>query len=136
MSSEFASHIGMKGNYFCRVCHATSDKKGRSPGAAGEISHIKEFMTAGKPRTKEETIADLESQLKRVLNGAPSAVGDMATDTGSKDKYFQHFVDKLQAASNKLKEQQKQSGYTTKPAGASKANEVKAMLRKLRDDMP
>ncbi|KAJ6596105.1 hypothetical protein B0H10DRAFT_1960220 [Mycena sp. CBHHK59/15] len=58
-----------------------------TPWAAGEISRIKEFMTAGKPRTKEETIADLESQLKRVLDA-----------TG---------------ASNKLKEQQKQSGYTT-----------------------
>ncbi|KAJ6615980.1 hypothetical protein B0H10DRAFT_1949459 [Mycena sp. CBHHK59/15] len=73
MSSEFASHIGMKGNYFCRVCHATSDKKECPPGAAGEISRIKEFTTAGKPRTKKDTIGDLESQLKRVLDGAKSS---------------------------------------------------------------
>ncbi|KAJ7825082.1 hypothetical protein B0H13DRAFT_1918803 [Mycena leptocephala] len=64
MSSEFASHIGMKGKYFCR---------------------------AGAPGTKEQTIVDLIAQLKRAVDGAPSAVDDMATDTGSKDKYFQHF---------------------------------------------
>jgi hypothetical protein len=45
MSSEFASHIGMKGKYFCRVCQAKSDKNNRAPGHAGEIDRLKEFMT-------------------------------------------------------------------------------------------
>ncbi|KAJ6580335.1 hypothetical protein B0H10DRAFT_2179659 [Mycena sp. CBHHK59/15] len=133
MSSEFASHIGMQGNYFCRVCNAKSDKKSRAPGTAGEIDRLKDFMTPGVPRSKEKTVADLEQQLKRAINGAPSAVDTMATDTGSKDKYFQHFVDKLQTASTKLKEEQKM-----KPADGtlSKADEVKAMLHRLRDEMP
>ncbi|KAJ7110514.1 hypothetical protein C8R44DRAFT_833390 [Mycena epipterygia] len=133
MSSEFASHIGMQGNYFCRVCKATSSKKTRAPGDAGEIERLKDFMTAGSRRSKTDTIADLEKQLERAINGAPSAVSEMATGTGSKDKHFQHFIDKLQEAANKLREEQKdQDSERT----ISKAAEVKAMLHRLRDEMP
>ncbi|KAJ7480506.1 hypothetical protein B0H11DRAFT_2157896 [Mycena galericulata] len=110
MSSEFASHIGMKGKHFCRICKAKSDKNSRAPGHAGEIDRLKEFMTAGAARTKEQTIADLTAQLQRAIDGAPSAVDDMATESGSKDKYFQHFLDKLQAAASKLREEQKERG--------------------------
>lgn len=85
-------------------------------------------------RSREATIADLEKQLQRAINGAPSAVADMATATGSKDKYFQHFVDKLQAASNKLKEQQKEPD--SEPRNVSKAEQVKEMLHRLREEMP
>ncbi|KAJ7463932.1 hypothetical protein FB451DRAFT_1491960 [Mycena latifolia] len=102
MSSEFASHIGMKGKHFCRICKAKSDRNNRAPGHAGEIDRLKEFMTAGAPRTKEQTIADLTAQLQ--------PVDDMATESGSKDKYFQHFLDKLQAAASKLREEQKERG--------------------------
>lgn len=46
MASEFASHIGMGGKFFCRVCHARgADEKTRPPGAAGEIDRLKDFMT-------------------------------------------------------------------------------------------
>jgi hypothetical protein len=45
MSSEFASHIGMQGNFFCRICKATASKKNRTPGVAGEIDRLKDFMT-------------------------------------------------------------------------------------------
>ncbi|KAJ7127607.1 hypothetical protein C8R44DRAFT_616458, partial [Mycena epipterygia] len=133
MSSEFASHIGMQGNYFCRVCKATSSKKTRAPGDAGEIERLKDFMTAGSRRSKTDTIADLEKQLERAINGAPSMVSEMETGTGSKDKHFQHFIDKLQEAANKLREEQKdQDSERTIP----KAAEVKAMLHRLRDEMP
>ncbi|KAJ6538247.1 hypothetical protein B0H10DRAFT_1971665 [Mycena sp. CBHHK59/15] len=127
MSSEFASHVGMK---------AKSDKKNRPPGHAGEIDRLQEFMTAGAPRTKEDTIADLSAQLRRVLEGAPSAVDDMATESGSKDKYFQHFVDKFQTAASKLREEQKDRGSGLPDTGVSKAEEVIAMLHKLRAEMP
>ncbi|KAF8171202.1 hypothetical protein K438DRAFT_1613188, partial [Mycena galopus ATCC 62051] len=136
MSSEFASHIGMKGKYFCRVCQAKSDKNNRAPGHAGEIERITEFMTAGIPRTKEKTITDLAAQLKRALDGAPSAADDMATESGSKDKYFQHFLDKLQAAASKLRDEQKERGPGPSESGVSKAEEVKNLLCQLRTEMP
>ncbi|KAJ7623989.1 hypothetical protein B0H17DRAFT_1288780 [Mycena rosella] len=136
MSSEFASHIGMKGKYFCRVCKAKSDKNNRAPGHAGEIDRLQEFMTAGIPRTTDETITDLTAQLKRAIDGAPSAVDDMATESGSKDKYFQHFLDKLQAAASKLRDEQKERGAGPSESGVSKAQEVKEMLHRLRADMP
>ncbi|KAJ7831981.1 hypothetical protein B0H13DRAFT_2240508 [Mycena leptocephala] len=134
MSSEFASHVGMKGKFFCRVCKAKSDKNGRAPGDAGEIDRLKDFMTAGIPRTKQQTMSDLTAQLKRAIDGAPSAVDDMATDTGSKDKFFQHFLDKLQAAASKLRDEQKERGPSG--TGVSKAEEVKNLLHKLRAEMP
>ncbi|KAJ7719255.1 hypothetical protein B0H14DRAFT_3098620 [Mycena olivaceomarginata] len=121
MSSEFASH-------------AKSDKNGRAPGDAGEIDRLKEFMTAGIPRTKQQTISNLTAQLKRAIDGAPSAVDDIATDTGSKDKFFQHFLDKLQVAASKLRDEQKERGPSG--TGVSKAEEVKNLLHKLRAEMP
>jgi hypothetical protein len=72
--------------------------------------------------------------LERALNGAPSAVSDLATATGSKDKYFQHFLDQLQTAANKLKEEQKGQDFGNREM--SKTAEVKAALRRLRDKMP
>lgn len=45
MQSEFASHIGMSGRNFCRVCNASgADAKSRAPGPAGEIEKVTEFM--------------------------------------------------------------------------------------------
>ncbi|KII94845.1 hypothetical protein PLICRDRAFT_693166 [Plicaturopsis crispa FD-325 SS-3] len=134
MASEFASHVGMTGKCFCRVCHVRgADEKNRAPGVAGDIERLKDFITEAKLRSKGETVADLDAQLKRVLDGAPSAVDGMATDTGSKDKYFGHFVSQFQAAANKYKDQHKNIA----PAGGmSKAEEVRNVLRKVRDTMP
>ncbi|KAJ6487363.1 hypothetical protein C8R47DRAFT_979100 [Mycena vitilis] len=136
MASEFASHVGMKGKYFCRVCKAKSDKANRAPGNAGEIDRLKEFMTAGVPRTKKETVADLTAQLQRAVDGAPSAVDDMATESGSKDKYFQHYLDELQAAASKLREEQKEAGPGPSEAGIPKRQQIKDLLARLRAEMP
>jgi len=58
------------------------------------------------PRSKESTKLSLEAQLAKIMDGAPSSVAAMSTATGVKDKYFQHFVDKLAAACAKIKAQQ------------------------------
>jgi hypothetical protein len=60
----------------------------------------------------------------------------MATESGSKDKYFQHFLDKLQAAASKLRDEQKERGTGPSEAGISKAEEVKKLLHQLRSEMP
>ncbi|KAJ7916453.1 hypothetical protein B0H13DRAFT_2449123 [Mycena leptocephala] len=102
--------------------------QGDNPMSSEFASH------AGIPRTKQQTMSDLTAQLKRAIDGAPSAVDDMATDTGSKDKFFQHFLDKLQAAASKLRDEQKERGPSG--TGVSKAEEVKNLLHKLRAEMP
>ncbi|KAI0365438.1 hypothetical protein BV20DRAFT_925278, partial [Pilatotrama ljubarskyi] len=109
MASEFCSHIGMKGKYLCRVCHARADENNRSPGIAGE----KELsLQAGRPRTKAETLEQLSKQERRAFEGAPSAVDGLATETGVKDKYLLHFVNKLQTRLNKWREQEKNDTLT------------------------
>ncbi|TBU25646.1 hypothetical protein BD311DRAFT_852410, partial [Dichomitus squalens] len=126
MSSEFASHIGMKGKYFCRVCHVASSGSGN--GAEKEESRINTFITAGTPRTKEETIRDLEAQEAKAFEGAPSSVDGLATSTGTKDKYFQHFVDSLQTKLNQWREEHK--------GGGERAERMQTFLQDLRAKMP
>ncbi|EMD30756.1 hypothetical protein CERSUDRAFT_101018 [Gelatoporia subvermispora B] len=174
MASEFASHIGMNGKFFCRVCKAndttsgkhrvdfdafylpfeacwrlhcpvarqkgfkvtSKDPKGRqrSPDENAEIARVQTFLQAGAPRTKEETVANLHSQLRRALNGAPSAVDEMATNSGTKDKFFAHFLDQLQTASSTIKEQQRD--VTVMHGGLSRADQVRAHLEQCRAQMP
>ncbi|KAI0323276.1 hypothetical protein GY45DRAFT_1264888, partial [Cubamyces sp. BRFM 1775] len=133
MASEFASHIGMKGKYMCRICHARADDKDRQPGVAGEKERLTEFMTAGADRNKRETLAELAKQEARAFEGAPSAVDSLATETGVKDKYFQHFVDVLQVKLNKWRELDKQDAPLPRPSKAARQAEF---LRQIRREMP
>ncbi|KII85794.1 hypothetical protein PLICRDRAFT_115102, partial [Plicaturopsis crispa FD-325 SS-3] len=149
MQSEFASHIGMQGKCYCRVCHAKGTDKDRAPGRAGEISRIDDFtkvsalclgcsfclsvLQAGPPRNKDETIESLEAQLKRAFDGAPSAVDTLATDSGAKDKYFQHYVDKLQNICNEVRDRQK---HVPPRPGLSKAEELREHLAEVRAALP
>ncbi len=80
--------------------------------------------------TKEKTLADLEGQLVQALGGAPSAVDELATQSGTKDKYFTHFVSQLQDLANEVHEKHK--GAT----GASAKSEVQRQLAALREKMP
>ncbi|KAI0696469.1 hypothetical protein C8T65DRAFT_756256 [Cerioporus squamosus] len=128
MSSEFASHIGMAGRCICRVC-----RKPEVADAAPEEERILDFLTAGEPRSKEQTLRDLDEQHQRVMGGAPSAIDAMGTATGTKDKYYQHFVDLIQAKVNKWREDHKNV-----PAreGSSKKAMEREMLEELRRTLP
>ncbi|KAI0629204.1 hypothetical protein C8Q77DRAFT_1161385 [Trametes polyzona] len=140
MASEFASHIGMQGKYFCRVCHVCGSQDEKGDHTQGEVRRLTDFMKAGEPRSKEETIGDLEEQEKRVLEGAPSAVDTLATETGSKDKYFQHFVDILQVKLTQWRDDEKRTQETrrstTSKSAASRKDREQAFLRDLRENMP
>ncbi|KAH9925773.1 uncharacterized protein B0H18DRAFT_1085196 [Fomitopsis serialis] len=78
MSSEFASHIGMSGRCYCRICrtHNAQDNPRECLDA---------FMKPGEPRTATDTRRDLEEQLNKALGGAPSSVDGLATLSGTKD---------------------------------------------------
>ncbi|RDX40530.1 hypothetical protein OH76DRAFT_1394203 [Lentinus brumalis] len=129
MQSEFASHIGLTGKCFCRICHVRSSDKARPPGDQGEAVRLAEFLETGRPRDKAETVRALDEQLALILGGAPSNAGPVATETGSKDKYFQHFAERLAAHCAKLKSRSSgdSSGYT-REALAEKMKEFRATL--------
>ncbi|KAI0353117.1 hypothetical protein OH77DRAFT_1522874 [Trametes cingulata] len=134
MSSEFASHIGMQGKCFCRCCKVKGgDGSSRAPGAEGDKARLDEFLSVGAKRTKEETVCDLQSQLDRALGGAPSGVDELATQTGTKDKYFTYYVGKLQETVNAVRQQQKNSAA---PPGLTKAEEIRRTLQEVRASMP
>lgn len=76
---------------------------------------------------------DLTAQLNRVLSGAPSAVEEMATQTGSKDKYFGYYVAKLQDAVNAVRERHK---HTPPTAGISRSADIRQTLADVRKTMP
>jgi len=72
----------------------------------------------------------LDAQLARILDGAPSSVAAISTASGIKDKYFQHFADKLGSACADIKTQQWEN-----PVICGHDYLVRE-LRKIRDTMP
>ncbi|KDQ53774.1 hypothetical protein JAAARDRAFT_209796 [Jaapia argillacea MUCL 33604] len=105
MQSEFASHIGLTGKKFCRVCHVSGgDAKNRS-GEQGERDRVSDFLKIGDPRSKADTRMALEEQLQEILKAAPSNTATLATNSGVKDKYFQYFAEQLSEYCASLKNQ-------------------------------
>ncbi|KAJ3559218.1 hypothetical protein NM688_g473 [Phlebia brevispora] len=108
MASEIANHVGMSGTMFCRICHGKGlDASRRREGDAGLTAWLNDFLTIGSLRNREETVEVLKTQLAKALGGAPSAVGEISTATGIKDKYFAHFIARLQDAATKFRESKK-----------------------------
>ncbi|KAI0739725.1 hypothetical protein C8Q80DRAFT_1112112, partial [Daedaleopsis nitida] len=127
MASEFSSHIGMTGRCICRVCHLFEQE------SLTEHARILSFLQEGDPRTKEQTIRVLEEQQARVMAGAPSAINEMGTKTGVKDKYLQHFVDEIQVKLSKWREETKNVNV---PTGLTKKEMEREMLETLRQTLP
>ncbi|RDX43344.1 hypothetical protein OH76DRAFT_1206029 [Lentinus brumalis] len=126
MQSEFCSHIGLTGKHFCRVCKVKgADLKTRPPGDLGEAQRLADFLSPGSPRCKADSIAALDEQLSLILGGAPSNAGPSATESGTKDKYFQHFADQLAAHCAKLKAQ---PGLLSRESLAEKLRELRATM--------
>ncbi|KAF7339159.1 hypothetical protein MVEN_01993000 [Mycena venus] len=110
MQSEFASHIGLTGKCFYRVCNVKgADAKNRPQGDEGERQRVADFLQTSDLRTKDATLKALREQLEDHIRGAPSTASTKATTTGVKDRYFQHFADQLAVACAEIKEQQRDS---------------------------
>ncbi|KAF8183058.1 hypothetical protein K438DRAFT_1767117 [Mycena galopus ATCC 62051] len=131
MQSEFASHIGLTGKCFCRVCNVKgADTKNRPPGDEGERQRVADFLQTADLRTKEGTLKALKEQLEDHLRGEPSAASTKATATGVKDRYFQYFADQLATTCAEIKEQQQRDP-------SLKGNDhLKKVLGDLRATMP
>lgn len=60
----------------------------------------------------------------------------MATETGTKDKYFQYFVEDLQNKLNKWRDSHKGDAETSATASSTRAEQQREFLKKIREDFP
>ncbi|RDB19146.1 hypothetical protein Hypma_014226 [Hypsizygus marmoreus] len=131
MQSEFSSHIGLTGKCFCRVCHVRgADAKNRPEGTAREEERVRDFLSTSSERNKDNTIHALQERLRDYLRGAPSAAPGKATESGVKDRFFQHFADQLATACANVKERQKED------PSIQGTEYIVSFLRNLRESMP
>ncbi|KAJ7773784.1 hypothetical protein B0H14DRAFT_2538938 [Mycena olivaceomarginata] len=90
MQSEICSHIGGKGNCFCRKCKVGGTQKDK---AANDGYHA--LFEAGVPRSKAQILEELQKQVKLACAGVSKPVKASQTDTGVKDTYTQFWIDGL-----------------------------------------
>lgn len=92
-------------------------------------------LKVGTLRTAVQTHKDLEEQLTRALDGAPSSVNDMATTTGSKDKYFLHFIEKIQSTAKLVHEELKNKDHVPGTAKAAVKDALQVLCASLPNDI-
>ncbi|KAI5899310.1 uncharacterized protein SCHCODRAFT_02482378 [Schizophyllum commune H4-8] len=133
MQSELSSHIGTRRKCHCRICNLHRD----CPAGRSEQQRIYDSLSVGSPRNIEETRETLKRQLDCFLRGAPTSAGSIATATGVKDQYFDHFSTKLGQACSEEKEKAHRLRQAGDEEGADKVTaNLAALMRELRDDMP
>jgi hypothetical protein len=106
MQSEISSHIGGKGNFFCRKCEAGGTEKDKE---TNECFHSLFAVSPSRPhhhvtltyyqpgvaRSKEKIIVELKKQVKLACAGVAKHVEDAQRATGVKDAYTQHWIEYL-----------------------------------------
>ncbi|KAH9899976.1 hypothetical protein C8Q73DRAFT_754715 [Cubamyces lactineus] len=65
MQAEMCSHIGLKGNHFCRMCHCGGDQKYKASDEG-----FTSLMTPGRARSVSETREAITSQLVMATHAA------------------------------------------------------------------
>ncbi|KAF8465469.1 hypothetical protein JB92DRAFT_3150171 [Gautieria morchelliformis] len=114
MQSEFASHIGLRGNFFCRCCwakgHDVEDERptdrdsGDEDGPRNEplevmTERVKRFTQIGRQWERHETMATTGQIFQKIQDMAPQKdIRMLTTNTGMKDNFFEHFRKRLENA--------------------------------------
>ncbi|KAI0073338.1 hypothetical protein K474DRAFT_1649687 [Panus rudis PR-1116 ss-1] len=105
--SETCSHIGLKGNFFCRRCGV---------GGKNEVKESNEgyhaLFSPGTPRTPQETVAAIEEQLRAACLGVQETVNTLQAQTGVKDKIAQHWISILVPKARELQAQRIRNTHT------------------------
>ncbi|KAJ8503094.1 hypothetical protein ONZ45_g11160 [Pleurotus djamor] len=86
--AELSSHIGLKGNYFCR-----RDSVGGSSQEKESTEGYNTLFQPGAERHPGNTVESIRSQLFAACSGNMEAVQSLQTQTGVKDKLAQHWVE-------------------------------------------
>ncbi|KAI0689246.1 hypothetical protein C8T65DRAFT_731047 [Cerioporus squamosus] len=91
MQAELCSHIGLKGNFFCRCCHAGGDQKFKASDEG-----YPSLMVVGAPRSPEETREAILQQLTMATRAAAEKpLKEMITTTGVKDSFAMPIINRL-----------------------------------------
>ncbi|KAH9920179.1 uncharacterized protein B0H18DRAFT_881265 [Fomitopsis serialis] len=123
--SETCSHIGLKGNFFCRRC-----KVGGSAEEKESNEGYDALFTPGEPRTPDETERVVKSQLFRACRGEREAVEELQTATGVKDRIAQFWIEVVLIRSQAERKQRisdKETRDSRLNARSLKGDERKAM---------
>ncbi|EGO02631.1 hypothetical protein SERLA73DRAFT_48037, partial [Serpula lacrymans var. lacrymans S7.3] len=88
--SELCSHVGLKGNYWCRVCHLGGTQQ------ETETDQIyQQHFEPGVPRTSEGTKLAVTQQIKVAALGVQEQVTVLQRQTGVKDKLAEFWIQAL-----------------------------------------
>ncbi|KAK1222588.1 hypothetical protein PQX77_014561 [Marasmius sp. AFHP31] len=90
MQSEICSHMGQNANYSCRKCKVGGSRKDKMSDRG-----FHELFSVGQPRSKEEVLLELQTQLRLACEGVNKPIKDQQTETGIKDPFTQYWVDDL-----------------------------------------
>ncbi|KAH9925298.1 uncharacterized protein B0H18DRAFT_933788 [Fomitopsis serialis] len=88
--SELCSHIGLKGNSWCRKCTLGGTDRERE---TDEVYH--QHFSPSRLRTAIETRAAVIAQLRLAALGVAKDVEDLQTKTGVKDKLAERWIQQL-----------------------------------------
>ncbi|KAI0079426.1 hypothetical protein K474DRAFT_1617769 [Panus rudis PR-1116 ss-1] len=88
--SKTCSHIGLKGNLFCRRCLVGGTNKDKE---SNEGYHA--LLQPSRARTREDTVEQVKRQLFAAGLGVQETISAMQTESGVKDKIAQHWIDLL-----------------------------------------
>ncbi|KAH9920588.1 uncharacterized protein B0H18DRAFT_936500 [Fomitopsis serialis] len=99
MQAELCSHIGLKGNFFCRTCHV---------GGSQEFKQSNEGFPSltkiGRPRTVEETQQAVLQQLVDATHAAADkALKESISSSGVKDSFAMPVINRLVAIGKALR---------------------------------
>jgi hypothetical protein len=97
--SETASHIGVNGNRNCR-----RDWLGGSEREKESEANYEALYHPGVPRTADETVQSICSQVWLACAGNKTALDEIITKTGVKDKISQFWIQILLARSKEMQD--------------------------------
>ncbi|KIJ62748.1 hypothetical protein HYDPIDRAFT_93359, partial [Hydnomerulius pinastri MD-312] len=105
--SELCSHVGLKGNFWCRICGLGGTEQERETNDA-----YHEHFFPGKPRDPKATLDAIKSQLTAAALGVQETVTVLQRQSGVKDKLAEFWIQQLIEKARALQRERIQSPVT------------------------
>ncbi|KAJ7820820.1 hypothetical protein B0H14DRAFT_3089221 [Mycena olivaceomarginata] len=108
--AETTSTAGSSANLWCR-----EDEVGGSATHRETDNGYHALFAPGKPRTPEDTIAKIKKQIRAACLGVATAVENLQTETGVKDKIATHWIELLLEEARKIQQERVYNRETRDP---------------------